>query len=125
MEFVKGDVSKNDYLFVLSHELKLRAPSERQQQQDEQLPMQEALTGAEKRPLPLQRRSSTMRLQLDVEKHHDKHQRHRHSNISFRKISPENERVQHGSVSAGLDQSEERARNDEVLLLEEHQVDIL
>ena len=35
MEFVKGDVPQNDYLVVLSHELKLNTPSGRQQQEDE------------------------------------------------------------------------------------------
>jgi len=35
MEFVVGDVSQNDYLMVLSHELKLHTPSERQQQEED------------------------------------------------------------------------------------------
>ena len=35
MEYVRGEVPQNDYLMVLSHELKLQTPLERERQEEE------------------------------------------------------------------------------------------
>jgi hypothetical protein len=75
MEFVKGDVPQNDYLVVLSHELKLNTPSDRQQQEDES--KKKTPAGAAKGPLPLRRRSSSMTNELDHNERHSFYQRNR------------------------------------------------